>query len=372
MVDLHGYSERGLVNALFESIAASDNANDLWAELMDGARYWIDAYYGRPARSPELQRSIKRLQIYVEPSLSRYGNPDAVVLVDYENKSGPPTAFFIEAKRETFTASVGSQGLEENSSSILHELFLKARFDELSNMPNGHLNNGVKIYNKDKNPRTIGSDPMVLELARALKDRLAYFVSLTSDPTPPVGAPWPPALQQIPQKMLKIDTSNAKAHPGVTYGDPRVGWIECSLQLGWDEVYKWASTHQLTRILSTLEENRTKFSLQPIASSSPPPWVEKFFNSACGLVSDIQQSEQSSEKQPVWNLRDPQNKVVATYRVGQGLDGDPWVSIYFSPKHTGLSGTGLLRKAEVDELTLMGSVDLHALHTKATTVGWAP
>ena len=375
MAKIHGYSERGLVNGLFEALAARAGAGALWLELLGRTRAWYHAHPSRSGRAqaPDFKGVIEALHIYIEPSLSGFGRPDVVVLADFED--GFKRAFFLEAKVGTFAQSVGLGGarqkaLNKNSSSVLHELFLKARFGALLEEQPERLREGVRIYASPKERlRKIGSDPMVLELVEALKGRILYFVSLTTDPTPPVGAPWPAALRAVAERMEEIDTTNAGADPRVSYQAPLGGWIEAALHMGWDEVWRWGQRHALHRFLDTLRENRSKLSLPAFESLEPPldaslkraearRFYEDFFTRCCGLTV-------GDEKGGRIRLRD--EEVVATYQVVRGLDQQPWLSIYFSG-----GGSGLFTYDEVQALMARGCVSLEALQARATRVGWCP
>ena len=371
MAKLHGYSERGMVNGLFEALCAEDNAGDLWLELIGCTRAWCHAHPSMSGvvQAPDFRGAIVDLHIYVEPSLSGFGNPDVVVLADFED--GFKRVFFVEAKVGTFEHSVGlgsssCKAFNENSSSVLHELFLKARFGELLEKQSRLLSDGVLIYDSpQEKPRKIGTDPMVLELVEALKGRILYFVSLTTDPTLPINSPWPANLRAVAKSMEDIHTTNVSADPKMSYGNPLGGWIESTLHMGWDEVLKWGQRHDLHRLIDTLEENRSKLILPSIESLEPPirrdearRFYEDFFKQSCGLTI-------GDEKGGRVRLRG--GVVVATYQVVQGLDDKPWLSLYF----TG-GGSGLFTYDEVQGLMAQGSVALKDLQARAMRVGWSP
>jgi len=323
-------------------------------------------------QAPDFRGNVQDIHVYVEPSLSSFGSPDVVVLADYED--GFKRAFFVEAKVGTFGQSVGlgSQSFKafnENSSSVLHEIFLKARFQELLEKHPNLLRDGVLIYSSSQEkPRKIGTDPMVLELVDALKGRITYFVSLTTDPTLPIGTPWPANLRAVAESMGDIHDTNATADPHVTYGNPLGGWIECSLHMGWDQVLKWAQRHNLTRLLDTVNENRCKFSLPGVDTATPSPptksaidFYEDFFTNCCGLSIGNVHGGRTRLKDDV---------VVATYQIVESLYGEPhkpWVSIYF----TG-GGSGLFSYDEIHSFSSKGSVLLRDLKASALRVGWSP
>ena len=381
MIRLHGYSERGLVNALFESMQGAPDPDLLWGSLLQSMRMWWTARGLILVQAADKFPPIKDVHIYVEPSLSQFGNPDALVLVDYEDDTSNAKcgdAFFFEAKLETFASSIRNEDLDKNCSSILHELFLKARFCELAGKPapvsplpalqNLLLTEGVKIYQKDNIPRKIGNDAMVVELANAIAERTAYFVSLTTDKTPPASGHslsfWSKEMQANADKMREIHDKNLSAavveHPNLVYIDPENGgWIDHTLMLGWDQVRAWAKKYNLAPIQKAIRENRSKFKLDSV--QPPPSHIEALFKSTCGLVSKAPRTG-ASPGTP-WRLKE-KGKTVATYRVTGGLDGQPWIYIYFSK-----GGTGVLTEHELKQL---GTVDLKTLQQKAMSVGWMP
>jgi hypothetical protein len=180
---IKSYGERGVVTALFESIAASAEPVRLLCALLQRC---VSVHCTRGHRTPgqrlELNpKYVDGFEIYIEPNLSDFGAPD-VVLVAQTPELGLDTAYFIEAKMGTFDQSLGTNPvLQKNASSILHELFLKARFHalarhELLRGPEYKqllddegkrleaLHEGSQIYKHDaKDLRRIGDDEMVLE-----------------------------------------------------------------------------------------------------------------------------------------------------------------------------------------------------------------
>lgn len=107
---LHRYSERGAVNAVFETIAnrPESEARQLLEDLLGRMVRWVDAQ-GTLADRP--RGWLTDFEIYIEPSLSDFGSPD--VLVRAKNRFGSDgkqvrelwEAFFFEAKTEPFLMS---------------------------------------------------------------------------------------------------------------------------------------------------------------------------------------------------------------------------------------------------------------------------
>ena len=108
MFTIHDYSERGLVNALFNALGQHQSPELLWTDLMSRARLWYSALKENQVRGPDFRKKVKTLSVYIEPSLSRFGNPDVVVLVDYHLQAGDQSVgdvYFIEAKLCPFLLS---------------------------------------------------------------------------------------------------------------------------------------------------------------------------------------------------------------------------------------------------------------------------
>jgi len=119
MGGIHGHSERGVVNAVFEAISGHPNAKELMEDLLGRIVLWENRH-GVCRRS--LTRSNYRLvdfEVHIEPSLSDFGDPDVLILADYQATDGGDhmkETFFIEAKIEPFLTSspLTKQEVEDN------------------------------------------------------------------------------------------------------------------------------------------------------------------------------------------------------------------------------------------------------------------
>lgn len=103
---LHGYSERGVVNAVFETIANHENGAALLEDLLDLLLPW-DGRGGGELLTRRGRRLVD-FDIYIEPSLSDFGNPDVLVFACYRDPvegTEEWETFFIEAKMEPFLMS---------------------------------------------------------------------------------------------------------------------------------------------------------------------------------------------------------------------------------------------------------------------------
>ena len=322
---IHGYSERGLVNALFESVAARQDSVLLMEDLL--ALSWPLAR-NLPASREGTRRTLRNPEIFVEPGLSDFGGPDVVVIAEVDSyRDGVKTelnAWFVEAKVETMASSArpyeakGDPWLRTNSSSILHELFLKARFDQILREAPAALNPGVRIYEGEKKERKIGTDPMVLALTKRLAScRHAWFVALTADASPIENRPWPAGKDAF-DLLCKIDLKNRPPTLPIVAGDPRGGWPECTSVLTWSDVYTWADTKGLKRVTRAIDRNITKLKFPRVQSMEPQqrrPGSERIFFEACGLTPKPQLS---SDKLTWYNA---DGKAVLTTRVRLGLRG---------------------------------------------------
>jgi hypothetical protein len=85
---LHGYSERGVVNAVFETIASHPEGAKILDDLLGRMVLWENRYSVRRFANPE--RRLVDFEIFVEPSLSDFGNPDVVVCYRATPMSPPP------------------------------------------------------------------------------------------------------------------------------------------------------------------------------------------------------------------------------------------------------------------------------------------
>ena len=107
---IHGYSERGVVNAVFETIAAHPDANRLLEDLLGRTTSWKGA-----SKLGFAEGWVEKFEIYIEPSLSDFGDPDVLLLVK-DRYLRQWRAFFIEAKRKPFLMSSPPTGEEIDES----------------------------------------------------------------------------------------------------------------------------------------------------------------------------------------------------------------------------------------------------------------
>jgi hypothetical protein len=82
-MQIRGYSERGMINALFYGMMFSTNRNFLFSKLLKLIK-------------PRINFSkIESIKVYIEPSLSEYGTSDCIVSFEANNRNN---VMFLEAK----------------------------------------------------------------------------------------------------------------------------------------------------------------------------------------------------------------------------------------------------------------------------------
>lgn len=280
----HGYSERGLVNALFESALSHPDGAPALDRLL--SRAWRLPWL-RPDGTIRAQRpnavwpegaTIEHAEVFIEHSLSDFGEPDALVLMKGRLASGEleTKIYMIEAKRETWSTNVRHQArdLRKNASSILHELFLKARFAD--HLPGGaeqliktDTHPGIRVYADDtKTYRHVGQEPMVRDLVNRLSQGSApcFFIALTATASPRHEERVEPGAWQAGLEMAKdlvritLENDIDGSIGPETVGN---GWLEATSHLSWDDVAAWALEEGLERMTRTLDENATKLGRRP-------------------------------------------------------------------------------------------------------------
>ncbi len=278
MPTIEGYAERGVVNALFESIVASKEPNKVLPLLLECAKPVLSGYGERTF----LSEAVTDFKVYVEPSLSDFGCPDAVVFIDTADSHR--SVIFVEAKLETFCSSCRAfyrdkDTYQRNGSTILHELFLKARFvDALTReeyLGEDHpLNKGFHVYEKDAKNRKIGTDPLVLELVLKIRECIAgdvgrvAFLALTTD-REPEATDWKTVSggrQDICNHIRTIDgKENGGDNSRFSPRDPEEYWLGMTYLWGWQDIHRtaqWirgAGEESMERLLRTIEWNEPKF-----------------------------------------------------------------------------------------------------------------
>ena len=169
-----GYSERGMVNSLLYEIYNHKNSDALFRLLMEEAKFpFVD--------SPSLDGE---LNIIIESSLSNFGDPDVVVLID---SGDTKSTVFIEAKvaaqknwslRAHFTDFMEcANGRKQNrkkkimkvdSSNLFAQIYHKQKF--ILTPTFDALKSGVSFPEWSSNKcRKIGDNPVVHRIAKQIR-----------------------------------------------------------------------------------------------------------------------------------------------------------------------------------------------------------
>jgi hypothetical protein len=194
-VEIGGYSERGIVNALFYDIAFSEKALALLADFLNiltlfpdnNLKEYINHFH-----------TITDAKILIEQSLSDFGDPDVILLLSGgDGKDNSPIwkcAIFIEAKVSTSQGSQWSIKKEGdlvkpternkiNSSNLFIQLHHKAIFAKSLNNPDITIEylqtDGVKFPElSTKTCRKLGLNPTVKEAVIKIKSYISDLAPL--------------------------------------------------------------------------------------------------------------------------------------------------------------------------------------------------
>lgn len=97
-VNLFGYSERGMMNAIASDIAYSEDPNAVVLRLLE----WFSFPLYEPEYKTLKPTDIEKITLIVEQSFSDYGDLDMLLLIDcVDNRK---EAYLIEAKVKTFSS----------------------------------------------------------------------------------------------------------------------------------------------------------------------------------------------------------------------------------------------------------------------------
>jgi hypothetical protein len=189
-----GYSERGIMNAIAYTIGK--NVED-FKEFIKLAKTPLEL---------EDENNISRFDLYIEHSLSDFGDADMIALVyykNYENEEKPKTAIFFEAKVKTYkpktwllkevyndfkvNSMVKNENYDGYFSNLYYQLYAKKLFFENRKNEDKKLTDGVDdplcelIDNKTKK-RKIGDNGVVLNLKDKFnKCTQAYYIAIVPE-----------------------------------------------------------------------------------------------------------------------------------------------------------------------------------------------
>lgn len=175
-----GYSERGIVNALFYEINYSAAAEPLLEKLLSRVRF------------PFLNKTtfcVSDVEILIEHSFSDFGDADALLLINTGKKA---VSVFLEAKvkptwtiEKEFRKFIEGTKTEVNSSNLFTQLYYKVRMVAgLRQCGIRGLQNGLEFpKSSTKQKRKIGNNSVVLKAAEKLKCYLkeTYYIAILSE-----------------------------------------------------------------------------------------------------------------------------------------------------------------------------------------------
>jgi hypothetical protein len=239
-----GYSERGLVNALFYEMARlpQEKARDVLQELLtDEARF---PFTDRPP-------PFGQVEVLLEQSFSDFGNADALVLID--GQPNRPCSMFIEVKVKTcqlprwqvaaeFSLFQAGLALRASSSNLFTQLYHKVRL--VQGLRQGGIpavKHGIEFPPwSSKQRRRIGRNDVVLGATALLEAKMAkvFYLMIVPDSLGNVAAFFPNLLN-VPHETLR------DAWDVSTYGF-----------LTWEQIKAFCERNQLARVLEAFRFNQ--------------------------------------------------------------------------------------------------------------------
>ena len=190
LVEIGGYSERGIVNSIFYDIASALKPLDALLAFLDQINF--------TDKEKELFKSISGIKIIIEHSMSDFGDPDVILLLhgcDENSDSDWKGAIFIEAKVKTSQGrpwtlnneidSIFDKMKNTKSSNLFTQLHRKVILSNYLRKQDGieALKNGIPIQNSKKGSRRIGNNPIVEEFLKIMKPYVSaeenvFFVAI--------------------------------------------------------------------------------------------------------------------------------------------------------------------------------------------------
>jgi len=173
-----GYSERGIVNALFYEINYSAAAERLLELLLSRARFpFVDG----------MEFRVSDVEVLIEQSFSDFGDADALLLI---NTGKSAVSVFVEAKVEPswttiekeFQTFIKGTRTEVNSSNLFTQLYHKVRM--VAGLHQGgipYLQKGIEFpKSSKKKTRKIGNNNVVLKAVEKLTEYLeeTYYIAI--------------------------------------------------------------------------------------------------------------------------------------------------------------------------------------------------
>lgn len=207
-----GYSERGIVNSLFYEIKYSSTPEELLEGLLSRARFpFVD----------EVVSHVSDAEILIEQSFSDFGDADTLLLIDTGMER---VSVFVEAKvqqsqrkpwtiEEEFSEFLQGTQSTVSSSNLFTQLYHKTRL--VSGLQKGGiegLQEGISFpESSSKQLRRIGSNPVVIEAAKRLRDYMdrCYYLALVPDTSGRMAAFFDRQLRSVtPEGYVEWDVTN--------------------------------------------------------------------------------------------------------------------------------------------------------------------
>lgn len=240
-VTVCGYSERGAFSALLHEISYSDNAHELLVGFLNLVT---------TPRGAIQHKTIDGADVLLEPSLSDFGDADAVALVygagrrcavffEGKVKSSRKASWRIEEEWAKFMA--GAHG-KLDSSNLFTQLYHKVRFvSALRGVGVSGLQKGIEFPAcSSKSVRKIGNNPGVLRATRLISEYVerVQYIAVVPDSPQHVGAFFSDMLPTLsPSDLQGWDTS---------------GWG----YLCWSDLEEFCRRNGLVNSFRVLEFNR--------------------------------------------------------------------------------------------------------------------
>jgi len=351
---IHHYSERGLVNAWVQAIASKGDDSLLLA-FLDKA-FLVGTSIRLNGSLLNLGRPLE-IDLYVEPSLSEFGNPDVVILI--KGTKGGCAAIYVEAKLCPFFVSAPkindeNEGMyRKNSSRILHELYMKASLHQELQTKKDTKGLAVKVYIDEPNHRKLGTDPQVIDLAKRLAECEPYFLALTTDHSreasetrairgedslyDQIESQWLLWKKDVVKHLKKMESLNhppAKTGKGIDWTKPltiepvvagvRERWHAAVAHLSWFDVWCTAKENQQKELVDAITENHNKFKFPSLPDS---PEFEKELEKLWAMHGLDYGKERKSERRTLYSIQGSR-RAFATFKTVQGFYG-PALEFYF-------------------------------------------
>ena len=240
-VSVCGYSERGAFNALLHEISYSDNAIELMMGLLNLIRTPLGAIQ---------HDTIVGADILLEPSLSDFGDADAVALI--QGASGRCAVFFegkVKSSQKSFWTldkewrkfTEGIHG-KLKSSNLFTQLYHKVRFaSALRNVGVPGLQQGIAFPAcSKKNLRKIGNNPVVLRATQLISEYLD----------------WIQYVAVVPDSPQRVDAFFRDMLPSLSSNDLQ-GWDTWGWgYLCWSDIENFCRQNGLVNSIRVFEFNR--------------------------------------------------------------------------------------------------------------------